>query len=315
MLLSCLLLVIGIFGASDLPPEEINCDDNCRRTPIFVEFRDTCDESCAQDVLERANATYGSFWNYTLNQMVIETLPDDYSWDMIVESDEVMSVECHVCQYSGIYQPVCGSDGVTYNSAEALECEAQCPENGTEPVTVAKQGVCEVEYVCYCPNRKTPINVWFDQSCDETCATQIMESVNAVDYTIEYGLNHDDLPSIVNQTYKAVLNTDLADEDMDQLLDTLHVVRVACQDYCPRIHSGIDSIDNNPICGTDGQDYANENELECAVGNWCPGETEHVYVAWYGTCYDGPPHTTDDPDASPMLTASTALALLLLAFA
>jgi len=307
-------LISGIYAAADLPPEMKNCDDNCRRTPIFIEFADTCDESCAQDILESANATYGTFLDYETNSMVLETLPDDYGWDMIVGSDEVMSVECHVCQYAGVYQPVCGSDGVTYTSEEDLECEAQCSENGTEPITIAKQGVCEAQYVCsYCPNRKMPIDVWFDQACDETCATQIMESVNAVDYTVEYGLNQGDLPSIVNQTYKAVLYTDLADEDMDQLLDTLHVVRVACKDYCPRIHYGIDSIDNNPLCGTDGQDYANENDLECAVGNWCPGE-QSVYIAWHGTCYDGPPEDPDSQDASSMLTATTALVLLFLAF-
>ncbi|XP_063584887.1 agrin-like isoform X3 [Penaeus indicus] len=193
------------------------------------------------------------------------------------------------------YDPVCGSDGVTYSNLCELE-RANCQSD--EEITVAYEGECKgrvTESCDYgCPDNYDPVcgsnGVTYSNLCElERANCQSDEEITVayegeckgrVTESCDYGCpdNYDPVCGSNGVTYSNLCELERANCQSDEEITVAYEgeckgrVTESCDYGCP------DNYD--PVCGSNGVTYSNLCELERAN---CKSD-EEITVAYEGEC-------------------------------
>lgn len=164
-----------------------------------------------------------------------------------VNNDDIIRACVRSCPVTSEYNPVCGSNGVTYANPGRLECAQQCGV----AVQLARSTACAVV-----ENRNVSRNSL--ETCLAACPVTLdfmpVCGTNDVTYA-----NPARLQCVKNcgvavsiDKYDPCYRWPNAGDSLIQIELT------ACQQSCPV------KVDYVPVCGTDGRTYRNADSLQCA---------------------------------------------------
>ncbi|CAG9816696.1 unnamed protein product [Phaedon cochleariae] len=185
--------------------------------------------------------------------------------------------ECPVCPAE--FEPVCGSDGISYSNACKLQQEAckhrrgitvlyNGPCNGCENKKCDFYSTCEndgaTEGKCVCPESCTDVKL----NNGTVCGT------DGVTYT-----NECELQITSCKTKQFVILAYKGNCDLCQGVDCKHGAKCEAGDcVCP---TNCESAGNEPVCASNMLTYQNECELQKAK---CSPQSSSLNVVFYGDC-------------------------------
>mmetsp|Transcript_17664 Transcript_17664/g.26138 ORF Transcript_17664/g.26138 Transcript_17664/m.26138 type:complete len:1263 (-) Transcript_17664:173-3961(-) len=232
---------------------------------------------------------------------------------MVYQCDELIVTcpsndddDCDIndCIHTEEYDPVCGTDGETYENAGALECENYCTTT-TIRVELASKGPCDNDDEYYddiddgttiadpnnefqCP-KEPPVN-------DEKCA--IDEDVSCLYEPLICGSNTNGGGVPYTYAYNLECSCSSTSQQGDAGLYNYYQCLVL-DERCPYDNNSNNNNNNDdddcdcvhvgsyaPVCGTDGITYDNLSDLNC--NNYCntddDGNNNKVHVDYKGAC-------------------------------
>nr|ACL36281.1 Kazal-type serine proteinase inhibitor 2 [Penaeus chinensis] len=250
---------------------------------LLASGQETCDFACPDHI----DLVCGSDGVTYPNLCVLE-LADCLSDEDITLAHpgpcETKQESCDMLCYTN-YDPVCGSDGVTYSNLCNLEV-ADCLSD--EDITLAYEGECKgrVKENCDngCPDNYDPVCGSNGVTYPNSCHLERENCLSDEEITVAYEGECEDCAFGCPDNYDPVCGSDgvtysnLCELERANCLSDEEIT-VAYEGECKNCDSGCpDNYD--PVCGSDGVTYSNLCELERAN---CLSD-EEITVAYEGEC-------------------------------
>jgi len=301
-----LLLSLGLAAARDnknaslrqqrrkLPVALSNCASDCTMLPLIFTFRDACDTTCQDYVMQASGIKEGNFRHLKGVQIILVDVVSDSEIVSLQSDVDVASIECDSCITISDKDPVCGSNNVTYINESDLKCDRKCLGSDTS-VSVAYNGKCkkpdgtaieiveEEEQVGIGITLQTVQEELPLENCDDDCITKplILTFVRACDVTCVTNLMQDSGIEKTNYDHLLSSNIVFLKEVTDDQLTALRnlperkINSMEC-DQCLFADS------YNPVCSSLNVTYRNEEEFDCGLK--CMGADQTVSIAQRAAC-------------------------------
>ncbi|XP_031787785.1 agrin-like isoform X1 [Nasonia vitripennis] len=263
---STLYPVCGTDGVTYPHPSYIYCTKNCKANDASTEdlqlaYCGTCKEGD------------------------LEIPKPDKAQDELLSESLNMFEKCQ-CKITREWNPVCGTNNVTYGNPSIFYCSNKCIDPS---IHIKHCGVCREK------DNPKPLNINnFDDDDDDPnkcrcTATREYKPVCGSD-----GNNYANfvilecIKNCTNQNINVVYNGLCSDENKDSYITPNRNARSA---QVSGSSQGIDALlgcnclvktNYAPVCGTDGKTYPNLSQLSC--NNWC--YRRYVYIDHYGPCHE-----------------------------
>jgi len=257
-----------------------SCADDCMRMPLMITFQENCDNDCAQATMVEAGIEDHEHLTET-NIIMVNEITDNQLVALRGKDKNIVSIECDDCVTSdntfgiGIFQPVCSSNNVTYDSEDLFNCDLKC-RGADKSSTIAYQGECGTQIIdpivlgnCNDNCMTMPLIITFSSDCDTTCASQTMKAAQ---------IDKSSYQHLANQNM--ILLNDVTDNQLSALrINSPEVNSIGC-------NTCVVGNEIAEVCGSDGITYKNEDELNC--GLQCNGADPSVTLTSYGSCQADP---------------------------